>query len=47
VANCSATTSGWWWGSITPAEPIRMVLVAPATAARSTAGAEPAMPGTA
>ncbi|CAM5734183.1 hypothetical protein SMICM304S_05231 [Streptomyces microflavus] len=44
--NCSATTSGWWLGSITPPVPTRMVEVAPATAAARTVGADPATPGT-
>lgn len=44
--NCSATTSGRWLGSITPPVPTRIVRVAPATAAASTVGAEPATPGT-
>jgi len=37
-ANCSATTSGAWLGSITPPEPIRIVLVAAASIAISTGG---------
>ena len=45
MPNCSATTRGAWFGSITPPEPIRMVEVAAARWARSTAGAELAMPG--
>ncbi|SCE45405.1 hypothetical protein GA0115235_1199148 [Streptomyces sp. DpondAA-F4a] len=44
--NCSATTNGWWLGSITPPVPTLMVEVAAATAAASTVGAEPATPGT-
>lgn len=44
--NCSATTSGWWLGSITPPDPSRIVEVAAPTAASSTAGAPEAMPGT-
>ncbi len=44
--NCSATTSGRWLGSMTPPVPTRIVRVAPATAAASTVGAEPATPGT-
>lgn len=44
--NCSATTSGWWLGSMTPPVPTRIRRVAPATAAASTVGAEPATPGT-
>jgi hypothetical protein len=47
MRNCSATTSGWWWGSITPAEPIRIEDVCAPTAASSTAGDPEAMPGTA
>ena len=45
VPNCSATTSGEWFGSITPPEPTRIVEVAAATWAIITAGAELAMPG--
>ncbi len=45
MPNCSATTSGAWLGSITPPEPTRMVDVAAATWASSTAGEELAMPG--
>ena len=45
MPNCSATTSDAWLGSITPPEPTRMVDVADARWARSTAGAELAMPG--
>jgi len=37
-ANCSATTSGAWLGSITPPEPTRMRSVAAATMATSTGG---------
>lgn len=44
--NCSATTRGWWLGSITPPVPTRMVRVAAATAAARTVGADPATPGT-
>ncbi len=44
--NCSATTRGRWFGSITPPVPTRIRLVAPATAAASTVGADPATPGT-
>jgi hypothetical protein len=43
VANCSATTSGEWLGSMTPPEPMRNVDVASARWAMSTAGAELAM----
>ena len=45
VPNCSATTSGWWLGNITPPEPTRMRSVTAARWAISTAGAELAMPG--
>ena len=45
IPNCSATTSGWWLGSITPPEPIRIVSVSAARVAASTAGAELAIPG--
>ncbi|CAM5624193.1 Vitamin B12 import ATP-binding protein BtuD [Streptomyces alboniger] len=38
--NCSATTSDWWLGSITPPVPTRMVRVAAATAAARTVGAK-------
>ena len=37
-ANCSATTSGAWFGSITPPEPTRIRSVAPAIIAMRTAG---------
>ncbi len=37
-ANCSATTSGAWLGSITPPEPTRICRVAPAIIAISTGG---------
>ena len=45
VPNCSATTSGAWFGSITPPEPTRIVDVAAARCAISTAGAELAIAG--
>ena len=45
IPNCSAITSGWWFGSITPPEPMRSVVVALARWAISTAGAELAIPG--
>ncbi len=38
-------TSGAWFGSITPPEPMRMVDVAAPTALSSTAGAEDVIPG--
>ncbi len=44
--NCSATMSGWWFGSITPPVPTRTCEVAAATAAARTVGADPATPGT-
>lgn len=44
--NCSATTNDWWLGSMTPPVPTLIRRVAPATAAASTVGAEPATPGT-
>ncbi|OLT11288.1 hypothetical protein BJF78_27255 [Pseudonocardia sp. CNS-139] len=47
IANCSATTIGWWLGSITPPEPTRIRAVRAATTAISTAGLPLAMPGTA
>jgi len=37
-ANCSATTSGAWLGSITPPEPTRIRSVAAASAAIATGG---------
>ena len=37
-ANCSATTSGAWLGSITPPEPTRIRRVAPAIIAIRTGG---------
>src|SRR5580704_16917183 len=45
MPNCSATTSETWFGSITPPEPTRMVVVASAMWPISTGGAELAMPG--
>jgi hypothetical protein len=45
VPNCSATTSGWWLGSITPPEPTLIRVVAAARCAISTAGEELATPG--
>ena len=45
VPNCSATTSGEWFGSITPPDPILSVDVAPARWAITTGGAALAMPG--
>jgi len=45
MPNCSATTSDEWFGSITPPEPSRIVLVPAARWAISTAGEELAMPG--
>ena len=38
MANCSATTSGAWFGSMTPPDPTDIRLVAAATWAMSTAG---------
>src|SRR5215472_14835777 len=45
MPNCSATTSDGWFGSITPPEPTRMVVVAVAMCPISTGGDELAMPG--
>ena len=45
MPNCSATTSDEWFGSITPPEPRRIVLVPAARWAIRTAGEELAMPG--
>ena len=45
MPNCSATTSEAWLGSITPPDPTRKVVVAPAMWPISTGGAELAMPG--
>jgi hypothetical protein len=45
VPNCSATTSGAWFGSITPPAPTRMRRVPKATCASATAVAALAMPG--
>ena len=45
VPNCSAITSGAWFGSITPPEPTRSEVVPAARCASSTAGAELAIPG--
>jgi hypothetical protein len=47
VPNCSAITSGAWFGSMIPPAPTRMVLVAAATRPMTTlvaALATPAMP---
>src|ERR1019366_8054695 len=44
VPNCSATTSGAWFGSITPPLPTRIVFVAAATCPISTGVAEQASP---
>lgn len=38
TANCSATTKGAWFGSITPPEPRRMRRVRPASTPSSTGG---------
>ena len=43
VPNCSAMTSGEWFGSMTPPEPSRMVEVLAATCAMSTAVADDAI----
>ena len=45
MANCSATTSGGWFGSITPPDPIRIRDVMVARWAISTAGDVLAMVG--
>src|SRR5215469_759125 len=45
MPNCSATTSDGWFGSITPPEPTRMVVVAAAMCPIRTGGDELAMPG--
>ena len=45
VPNCSAITSGAWFGSMIPPEPTRMVVVAAATWPTRTAVAALAMPG--
>ena len=45
MPNCSATTSGAWFGSMTPPDPIRMVEVDAARWAARTAGAALATPG--
>ena len=45
IPNCSATTSGEWFGSMTPPDPTRIVDVAAARCASSTGGDELAMPG--
>ncbi len=45
MPNCSATTSGGWFGSITPPEPTRIVDVADAMCSIRTAGTDEAMPG--
>ena len=45
VPNCSAMTSGEWFGSMIPPEPTRMVLVPPATCPITTDVAALAMPG--
>ena len=43
VPNCSAMTSGEWFGSMTPPAPRRIVAVCAATWAMSTAVADEAM----
>ena len=45
VPKRSATTSGEWFGSITPPEPSRIRVVRAAAFAISTSGAELAIPG--
>ena len=45
VPNCSAMTSGEWFGSMMPPEPTRMVLVPAATCPMTTAVAALATPG--
>jgi hypothetical protein len=45
IPNCSATTSGAWFGSITPPEPTRILDVWAAMVASSTGGDELAIPG--
>ena len=44
VPNCSAITSGEWFGSMIPPAPTRIVLVPAATCAMTTAVAALAMP---
>ena len=44
MPNCSAITSGEWFGSITPPEPTRIVEVPPARYPITTEVAELAMP---
>jgi hypothetical protein len=44
VPNCSAITSGAWLGSMMPPEPTRIVFVAAAMCAITTAVAAEAMP---
>ena len=46
IRNCSATTSGWWCGSITPPDPSRIADVRAPIAASSTGGDPEATPGT-
>ena len=45
VPNCSAITSGAWFGSMIPPAPTRIVDVAAATCPMTTAVAALAMPG--
>ena len=45
VPNCSAITSGEWFGSMMPPAPTRIVEVPPATCPITTAVAALAMPG--
>ena len=45
AANCSATTSGAWFGSMTPPDPTRMRDVRAAAAAASTGGVVEATAG--
>lgn len=43
VPNCSATTSGEWFGSMMPPAPMRIVFVCAATCAMTTLVADDAM----
>ena len=45
AANCSATTSGEWFGSMTPPEPTRIRVLRAAAAAISTGGVVEATAG--
>lgn len=45
MPNCSATTSGGWWGSMIPPAPSRSVLVSAVSRDSRTGGLEVETPG--